>query len=81
MCRPEKRRQIDAIRSRVVRSLQSTLRTKYYEIPASLRISRQKAGQFLCGLDLLAEFAEIETYGVEVFGSIACDFDVKLDRG
>ena len=35
--------------------LQSALRTKYYEIRASLRISRQKAGQFLCGLDLLAE--------------------------
>jgi hypothetical protein len=55
MCRPEKGRQIDAIRSRAVRSLQSALRTKYYEIRASLRISRQKAGQFLCGLDLLAE--------------------------
>jgi len=55
MCRPEKGRQIDAIRSRAVRSLQSTLATKYYEIRASLRISRQKAGQFLSGLDLLAE--------------------------
>jgi len=55
MCPPEKGRQIDAIRSRAVRSLQSALRTKYYEIRASLRISRQKAGQFLCGLDLLAE--------------------------
>ncbi len=55
MCRPEKDRQFDAIRSRAVRSLQSALRTKYYEIRASLRISRQKAGQFLCGLDLLAE--------------------------
>jgi hypothetical protein len=55
MCRPEKGRQIDAIRSRAVRSLQSALRTKYYEIRASLRISRQKAGQFLCSLDLLAE--------------------------
>jgi hypothetical protein len=55
MCRPEKGRQIDAIRPRAVRSLQSALRTKYYEIRASLRISRQKAGQFLCSLDLLAE--------------------------
>jgi hypothetical protein len=55
MCRPEKGRQIDAIRSRAVRSLQSALRTKYYEIRASLRISPQKAGPFLCGLDLLAE--------------------------
>ena len=55
MCCPEKGRQIDAIRSRAVRSLQSALRTKYYEIRASLRISQQKAGQFLCGLDLLAE--------------------------
>jgi hypothetical protein len=35
MCRPEKGRQIDAIRSRAVRSLQSALRTKYYEIRAS----------------------------------------------
>jgi len=57
MCRPEKGRQIDAIRSRAVRSLQSALRTKYYKIRASLRISRQKAGQFLCGVDLLAEQA------------------------
>ena len=55
MCRPEKGRRIDAIRSRAVRFLQSALRTKHYEIRASLRISRQKAGQFLCGLDLLAE--------------------------
>src|SRR5450755_1269242 len=60
MCRPEKGRQIDAIRSRAVRSLQSALRTKYYEIRASLRISRQKAGQFLCGLDLLAERVGLE---------------------
>ena len=49
MCRPEKGRQIDAIRSRAVRSLQSALRTKYYDIRASLHISRQNAGQFLCG--------------------------------
>jgi hypothetical protein len=55
MCRPEKSRQIYAIRSRAIRSLQSALRTKYYEIRASLRISPQKAGPFLCGLDLLAE--------------------------
>ena len=60
MCRPEKGRQIDAIRSRAVRSLQSALRTKYYEIRASLRISRQKAGQFLCSLDLLAERLRFE---------------------
>src|SRR6266436_10002378 len=57
MCRPEKGRRIDAIRSRAVRFLQSALRTKHYEIRASLRISRQKARQFLCGLDLLAERA------------------------
>src|ERR1700687_1683228 len=55
MCRPEKGRQIDAIRSRAVRSLQSALRTKYYELRASLHISRQQAWQFLCGVDLLAE--------------------------
>ena len=60
MCRPEKGRPIDAIRSRAVRSLQSALRTKYYEIRASLRISRPKAGQFLCGLDLLAERLRFE---------------------
>ena len=34
MCPPEKGRQIDGIRSRVVRSLQSALRTKYHEIRA-----------------------------------------------
>ena len=57
MCGPEKGRQIEAIRSRAVRSLQSALRKKSYEIRASLRLSRQNAGQFLCGLDLLAEQA------------------------
>jgi len=60
MCPPEKGRQIEAIRSRAVRSLQSALRKKSYEIRASLRLSRQNAGQFLCGLDLLAERSGFE---------------------
>jgi hypothetical protein len=38
MCRPEKGLQIDAIRSRAVRSLQPALRTKYYEMRAPLRV-------------------------------------------
>lgn len=48
-CPPEKVRQIDAIRSRVVHSLQSALRRKSYEYGHVLRISGQKTGQFLCG--------------------------------
>jgi hypothetical protein len=32
----------------------------FWWVVASLRISRQKAGQFLCGLDLLAEGEEFE---------------------
>ena len=47
-CPPEKVRQIDAIRSRAVHSLQSALRRKSYEYGHTLRISGQKAGQFLC---------------------------------
>ena len=69
ICHPEKSQPVDAIRSRAVRSLQSALRTKYYEIRASLRISRQKAGQFLCGLDLLAERLGFEPSLPFVFGA------------
>ena len=38
ICRPEKGRQIDAIRSRVVRYLQSALRTKYCENKGMFRV-------------------------------------------
>src|SRR6266436_2351619 len=58
---PEMRRvKLRSLIQYAVRSLQSALRKKYYEIRASLRISRQKAGQFLCGLDLLAERLRFE---------------------
>src|ERR1700687_3082963 len=48
MCRPEKGRQIDAIQSRAVHSLQSAWRRKSYEYGHVLRISGETAGQFLC---------------------------------
>jgi hypothetical protein len=54
------------------------LRTKYYEIRASLRISRQKAGQFLCGLDLLAEGEGFEPpvpFPVQRFSSSTVGFE------
>ena len=44
MCHPEKGRQIDAIRPRVVRSLQSALRTKYHEIRACFAYFAEKGG-------------------------------------
>jgi hypothetical protein len=55
MCPQEKGRQINAIRSRVVHSLQSALRAKYYQIRACLAYFAAKAGHFLYSLDLLAE--------------------------
>lgn len=60
MCRSEKGQQIDAIQSRAVRSLQSVLRTKFCEIRACFAFSRQKSGQILCSLDLLAERERFE---------------------
>ena len=44
LCPPEKGRQIGAIRSRALRSLQSTLRTQYYEIRACFAYFAAKGG-------------------------------------
>ena len=44
MCPPEKGQQIEAIRSRTVRSLQSALRTKYREIRAGFAYFAAKGG-------------------------------------
>ena len=57
ICRPEKGRQINAFRSRAVRSLQFTLLTKYCGIRACFAYFAAKAELFLCSLDLLAERA------------------------
>src|ERR1700686_4619677 len=44
LCPPEKGRQIGAIRSRALRSLQSTLRTQYYEIRSCFAYFAAKGG-------------------------------------
>src|SRR4029077_6321213 len=44
LCPPEKGQQIEAIRSRTVRSLQSALRTKYREIRAGFAYFAAKGG-------------------------------------
>ncbi len=55
MCPPEKGRQLDAIQSRAVHSLQFTLLTKYCETRACFAYFAAKGGAVSLQLDLLAE--------------------------
>jgi hypothetical protein len=61
MCRPEKGRQIDAIRSRAVRFPPVHFANGISRNTGMFCVfSLQKAGQFLCSLDLLAERERFE---------------------
>jgi hypothetical protein len=60
MCRPEKGQQIDAIRSRAVRSLQSALRTKFCEIRACFAYFAAKGGAVSLQFNWVAERDEFE---------------------
>jgi hypothetical protein len=66
MCHPEKGRQIDAIRPRVVRSLQSALRTKYHEIRACFAYFAEKGGAVSLQFRLAGGEGGIRTLGTGI---------------
>ena len=66
MCPPEKGPQIDALRSRAVRSLRSTLRTKYCEIRACLAYFAAKGGAVSLQFRLAGGEGGIRTLGTGV---------------
>ena len=66
MCHPEKGQQIDAIRPRAVRSLQSALRTKFREIRACFPYFVAKGGAVSLQLRLYGGEGGIRTLGTGI---------------
>ena len=66
LCPPEKGQQIEAIRSRSVRSLQSALRTKYCEIRACFAYFGAKGGAVSLQVRLAGGEGGIRTLGTGV---------------
>ena len=73
MCRPEKGQQIDAIRSRAVRSLQSALRTKYCGIRACFAYFAAKGGAVSLQFRLAGGEIEIRTFVTFCVGPLRAD--------
>ena len=71
MCRPEKGRQIDTIRSRAVRPLQFVLRTKYCEVRACLAYFAARVGADSLQFRLAGGEGGIRTLGTGLNGVIA----------